>query len=84
MATTTGKVRCIQILDDLGGTTIQINATTTEALLLWIAGEHPVHLRVIHSNWVSLLRQAMASDLQVSIVHPDGSALASSVQLGPS
>jgi len=84
MALTTGKVRCVQVMDDLGGTTIQVTAATTETLLLWTAAEHPVQARVVQSNWVSLLRQAMASNLQVTIAHGDGSALATSVQLGPS
>jgi len=84
MALTTGTVRCVSVMDDLGGTTIQVNATTTEVLLLWTAAEHPVQIRVMQSNWVSLLRQAMASNLQVSLAHADGSAVVTSVQLGPS
>ena len=84
MALTTETVRCIQVFDDLGGVTIQIDAATTETLLLWLEGEHPVQLRVMQSNWVSLLRQAMASNLQVTLAHPDSSAMVTSVQLGPS
>lgn len=84
MALTTGTVRCIQVLDDIGFTAIQVNATTKENLILWSADEHPVQARVMQSNWVSLLRQAMASNLQVTLAHADGSAVVTSVQLGQS
>ena len=86
MALTTGKVRCVQVLDDLGGTTIQVNATTKETFILWSAqsSEPPVRIRVMQSNWVSLLRQAIASNLEVTIGHAENSAIATSVQLGPS
>lgn len=84
MATTTGTVRCIQVFDDFGSTNIQVTATTTETFILWSAqsSEPPVRVRVMQSNWVSLLRESLANNIEVSITHPDTSALATAVQLG--
>jgi hypothetical protein len=42
----------------------------------------PVHVRIVQSDWVSLLRQAMASGISVDITHQTNSALVLNVQLG--
>lgn len=84
----TGTVRCIQVADDFGFTTINEQGTTTrETFILWWSGvstprDPPVHTRIIHSDWVSFLRQAMVSSLPVIITHGDNSAIVTNVQLG--
>jgi hypothetical protein len=43
----------------------------------------PIHDRITRSNWISLLREAMAGDLDVTIVGDNAtSALVTSVQIG--
>ena len=81
----TGKVKCILIEDDVAMTKIESSDGTGETFVLWShpSPEPPVHVRVLQSNWISLLREAMASDLDVVVVGDnDSSALTTSVQLG--
>lgn len=83
MASTTGSVVCLQLGDDFGFTTIK-NATTAtnETFVLWFAPRQITEFtRVLQSMWVSLLRQAMANSLKVTIVTPTSSAQVSSVEL---
>lgn len=83
MASTTGSVVCLQLADDWGFTTIK-DATTAvnETFVLWFAPKQITEFtRVLQSMWVSLLRQAMANSLQVTIGTPDGSAQVSTLEL---
>ncbi|MDP9794433.1 hypothetical protein J2S43_002945 [Catenuloplanes nepalensis] len=87
MASQTGKVGCIQIFsDDVAWTQIIDSAGVGEVFVLWsdITNPNPpIHDRVTRSNWVSLLRQALADDLDVTVVGDNAtSALTTSVQLG--
>jgi hypothetical protein len=85
MASMTGKVVCILIQDDVAITTIRSSEGIGEPFILWSNPdpEPPVHVRVIQSNWISLLREAIASDLDVTVVGDnDSSAYVASVQLG--
>lgn len=87
MASQTGKVTCIQIFsDDVAWTNIEDSAGLGEVFVLWsdIANPGPpIHDRITRSNWISLLREAMAGDLDVTIVGDNAtSALVTSVQLG--
>jgi hypothetical protein len=87
MAAQTGKVSCIQIVsDNVAMTRIVDSAGLGEVFVLWsdiVNPAPPLHVRVIRNNWISLLRQAMASDLDVTVVGDNAtSALVTSVQLG--
>jgi hypothetical protein len=91
MALITGSVRCISVSDIAAFTTIRDAATATdETLILWFApgsgGGTPPDLtsftRILHSMWISLLRDAHANNLTVTVVHPNNSAAISSVRLG--
>ncbi|WP_405827130.1 hypothetical protein [Streptomyces sp. NBC_00105] len=82
-----GTVGCVQVGDDYGFTRVIEQGTGNEELFtLWWSGvatpENPaIHVRIIQSDWVSLLRQAMAAGLPVTIVYPDDSNLVFNVQL---
>ena len=87
MASQTGKVSCILIFsDDVAWTSVVDSAGLGESFVLWSDVSNPgppIHDRITRSNWISLLRQAMASDLDVTIVGDNvTSALVTSVQLG--
>jgi hypothetical protein len=85
MDSQTGKVRCILLEDDVAMTTVEDSAGLGEVFVLWSdpSPEPPVHVRVLYSNWISLLREAMANDLDVTVVGDDSvSAYTTSVQLG--
>lgn len=90
MAQIIGTVRCIHVADDLAFTTIDPAAGLSETLILWFApgtgGGIPddltAYTRIMHSMWVSLLREAHANDLNVTVLHPDGSAEVTAVRLG--
>jgi hypothetical protein len=85
MATSsTGTVTCVQVGDDFGFTTLQVTPTTKETFILWTGTttEPPVHTRIVQSDWIALLREAMAANLKVVVSHSDGSAIATAVQLG--
>ena len=82
-----GTVDCIRVGDDFGFTTIEEAGTTNrETFILWWGGittpaDPPIHLRIVQSDWISLLRQAVASKITVTITHTANSAEVLNVQL---
>jgi hypothetical protein len=85
MSSQSGKVKCVLIEDDVAMTTVESSDGARETFVLWSQPnpEPAVHVRVMQSNWISLLREAMASDLDVTVVGDnDSSAYVTSVQLG--
>jgi hypothetical protein len=87
----TGTVRCISVSDDAGFTTIDDpTAGTSETFILWFVpgtgGGIPSDLtsftRILHSMWLSFLREAHANNLTITLIHPEGSAEVSSIRLG--
>lgn len=82
MATITGTVRCIQIGDGYGFTTIADASNQTEVFILWFSTTVSVREQITHNNWVALLREAFAGNLQVRVTSPTNSAYVSLVQLG--
>jgi len=88
MPETTGVVRCIRVGDDFGFTTIaEQPSNTRETFILWWGGvstpaDPPVHVRIVQSDWVALLRQALSDNTDVTITHTDNSAIVLNVQLG--
>lgn len=89
MADKTGTVKCLQVADDFAFTTIE-GGTASVTFILWFfpgtGGGSPADInaftRVMHSMWISLLREARAGNLTVRVVSPSGSAAVSLVQLG--
>lgn len=90
MAQITGTVRCFQVSDDSAFTTIEDNSGAKETFILWFApgtgGGIPqtltAYTRIMHSMWVSQLREALANNLSVTLTHPSGSAAITAVRLG--
>jgi hypothetical protein len=87
MPAITGTVRCVRIGDDFAFTTVREQGTNTqETLKLWWDGvstpaNPAARTRLAQSHWVGLLRQAMASNILVTISY-DNSAVVVNVQLG--
>lgn len=90
MATTTGTVKCLQIADSFAFTKIEESGGGSETFIIWwlpgTSGGIPANLtaftRVLHSMWVSQLRDAQANNLTVEILHGDGSAEIDAIRLG--
>ena len=85
----TGTVRCLQIADSYAFTTIETAAGDRETFLLWwfpgdggIPDELNSFTRIMHSMWVSILREARSNNLTVTLQHPSGSAEVTAVQAG--
>jgi hypothetical protein len=89
----TGTVQCIMIGDDYAITALVVQGTQ-ETFYLWSGAatnppvgtpepEPPPRYRIMQSNWVALLRQAMASNMPVTIDTWGGnSSLVMNLQLG--
>ena len=88
MASSTGTVRCVQVGDASGWTQIEDANGTTELFILWFnpGAQIPPTLtsftRVLHSMWLSILREAHGTNAVVTINHPDNSAEVTYVRLG--
>lgn len=82
-----GTVQCVRVNDDAGFTTIEDAAGELEVLILWfIAARIPPTLtsftRVLHSMWLSMLREAHTNNLPVTIVTQGDTGIVMAVQLG--
>jgi hypothetical protein len=88
MPTKTGTVSCLQVAEFAAFTTVVDLAGVQETFILWFnpgAQIPPVlnsFTRVLHSMWVSLLREAISNGTVVSVSHPTGSAAVEIVRLG--
>lgn len=88
MADITGTVTCIQVGDDFAFTTINDGAGDSETFILWLSPGSNIppavnaYTRVMHSMWISMLREAKANNLTVRVASPSNSAAVSFVQLG--
>lgn len=92
MPTIRGNVDCLQVSDDSSFVTIEDPSTgSRETLILWFnpgpGGGIPSTLtsytRVMHSMWISLLRDAHTNNGLVSIItSSSSSAIALTVRLG--
>jgi hypothetical protein len=84
----TGTVVCVRVAEDSAFTTLQDASGTQEAFVLWflpgigIPASLNAFTRVLHSMWLSLLREAKSSGAPVTIVHPNGSAEVTSLGVG--
>jgi hypothetical protein len=88
MPETTGTVRCVRVVDESAFTCIrEQGATANELFILWWDGtltptNPPARTRIAQSNWISLLREALASNILVTLTHNENSSLILNVQLG--
>jgi hypothetical protein len=80
-----GTVRCLVIGDDFAITTIDETAGGSETLVLWSVPDPATSFtRIMHSMWVSLLREAKAGNIIVQVAFADTGGEVTSVQLGES
>lgn len=84
MALTTGNVRCVLVGEDYAFTQIRDTDGRDEFFFLWfLPDDVSAFERIRQSMWVSQLRDAIASGIQVTVGTPDESAaLVDSIQLG--
>jgi hypothetical protein len=77
-------VHCLQIGDDYGFVQITNNDTgLRETYNLWFnPTDATVFTRLRLNLWVSLLREAISSQVTVTLGHPTNSTIVLSVQLG--
>ena len=84
----TGAVRCVRVAPEAGFTrVIEQGTNTAEIFILWWDGittpaNPAASLRIAQSDWVGLLRQAMASNIPVTVTTDTNSAIVLNVQLG--
>jgi len=78
-----GKVECIQVGDDFGFVGLREEGTDDfEAFIIWFAPALPTaFLRLLHSMWLSMLREAFTTGDLVRIVHDTNSAFIRNVEL---
>jgi hypothetical protein len=85
-----GTVQCMRVSADAAFVTIEeVGTGDTETFILWFlpgtSGGIPSSLtsftRIMHSMWLSLLREARSNNLTVTVVHPTGSAEVTALQL---
>jgi len=75
MATITGAVECIRLADDIGFVRIREASNETETLLIWFSPSDPsAFTRVLHSMWVSMLRDSITSNKTVTAITSSGGA----------
>jgi hypothetical protein len=90
---TSGLVSCLLVGDGFGFTTVvfPINKgginNHSEHFILWWSGvttpwDPDASLRAKQDQWVSLLQEAMAYNVSVTITHAKNSAAVASVQVG--
>jgi len=77
-----GTVDCLQVGDDYGFVRITEAGGVKEILILWYSpSEVSAFTRVMHSMWLSMLREAMAAGTLVNLTHESGSAFVTFVQV---
>ena len=83
-----GTAQCVRVGDDFGFTSVVEQTTgVQETFILWWGGittpaDPPFHVRIVQSDWVSLLRESIAGGLTVAVTHPTNSAAVLNIQLG--
>jgi hypothetical protein len=88
VASTTGTVRCVQASEFAGFALIEDAAGERESFILWfnpgtsIPSELTPFTRVLHSMWISLLREGLTNGANVTIFHSEDSAEVTNIQLG--
>lgn len=88
MPVITGTVECVQVAEGWAFTRIQGSDGVDETFILWFNPGSGIpqaltsFTRILHSMWLSILREAQTNNLTVRIGHPTNSAEVISVQLG--
>jgi hypothetical protein len=83
MATVTGVVDCIRVLNDECLIKVIENETDEiETFIVWVSPTDPsAFTRIMHSMWLSLLRDSLDSGRSVTVVTARHGALITQVEL---
>jgi len=83
MATVTGVVDCIRVLNDECFIKIIENETDEiETFIAWVSQTDPsAFTRIMHSMWLSLLRDSLDSGRSVTVVTASHGAIITQVEL---
>ncbi len=82
MATSKGPVNYLQVTSNLGKVNIRDETDSRdESFLLWNREPTAISDRIIHSMYVSLVREAIAQSKKIKIAHATDSALVDSLIL---
>lgn len=85
MPYTTGKVKCVDVSASLGWFAGVVPTQSANIEYFSIAQPNDILStvdRIMHNNWVSLLRQAIANNIDVRVEHNAFSGQILGVQLG--
>jgi hypothetical protein len=88
MPVKTGTVECVRVSESAAFTRIQGTDGVDETFILWYAPGTQIprtltsFTRIVHSMWLSMLREAQANSLTVQVFHPTNSAEVTALQLG--
>jgi hypothetical protein len=75
-------VNCLQVGDDFAFVGIIDGGGVNEALILWYSPSEPsAFTRIMHSMWLSLLREAMTTGEVVNLTHESSGAIVTAVQV---
>lgn len=84
MASVKGSVSQLYVTDGWAKSVIEDAATgDSETVVVWsdYAEEYSPQQRLVHGNWMAMLREGLVNRLTVEVVHPDDSSLVSSVYI---
>lgn len=85
-----GTVQCVRVAASSAFVTIEeVGTGDTETFILWflpgtssgIPSTLTSFTRIMHSMWLSQLREGRARDLTVTVIHPNDSAEITALQL---
>lgn len=83
MAETIGRVECIQVAEDACFVGIKEEMSNVlEAFIVWFAPELPTAFtRLLHTMWLSMLREAFTTGDLVKIFHHPDSAYINNLEI---
>ena len=82
MAVMVGTVECVHIGDDSAFCRLRDSGGSDETFILWFNVSNPsAFTRVMHSMWVSLLRDAMTQGFSVRVSHATNDARVQTLQV---
>jgi hypothetical protein len=87
MAETTGTVSCVRVAEAAGFLVLQVQQTEVPFVLWFAPGSiFPRDLnsftRVLHSMWLSLIREAHATGATVTVVHGNNDSNVTALGIG--
>jgi hypothetical protein len=87
VAETTGTVECVRVAEDSAFLSLRVGAQSVPFVLWFLPGSvFPPDLtsftRVLHSMWLSLIREAVTTGAPITVVHPNNGANVTALGIG--